>query len=543
MLKARRRIFFGVFLLILQAYACAYALQVVNNTASELHDVILTAPGYREDFGTIQANNSTGHIFRLREIPQEARLTWREQGAEESFQLIFEVSQLLPEELQPQLTEIVFVITGQGAGHVEFNLNAGSFSIERYIPDEYPNAKRARLATEELAQLARSGAEQGFAELIAEGARLNPISILDPVPLQQAILSGNPNTVDILLDLGAQTEHRERGYAALIQASHVGQLEMVRLLIRKGADVNVVAVNDSALIAAAGKGLLEITRLLIDNGADPNLKAMQEFPLISAIRQGHLESVEFLLQSGADPTQSFVGNNLETFARNFGRHDIADLLSSWIAEHGVRVQVPTKAQALSSYWRNLGYEPVLLQAGHERLNEEYTSPDLSFRLRFPELIGSEIEVVERSDMQSDTKEARFFSDTGVTGALVVSALKRGRGDSNDSANEILTGIKENLATVNLPVEHVWRSAGQRTILDYSLPNERYDDVGFPYGFVLDKTQSDITTIGVGAYFVAGQRLFQVALIIPLETEMDVRAARDLGYESLHTLVDAVSFNR
>ncbi len=96
---------------------------------------------------------------------------------------------------------------------------------------------------------------------------------------------------------------------------------------------------------------------------------------------------------------------------------------------------------------------------------------------------------------------------------------------------------------SLPVEHLWNSVGQRKTLKYSLPNERYDDVGFPYGFVVGATQSSTASIGVGVYFVEEQRLFQAAMIIPIATEMNVRAARDLGYQVLRKLIDSLSFTR
>jgi ankyrin repeat protein len=56
------------------------------------------------------------------------------------------------------------------------------------------------------------------------------------------------------------------------------------------------------LIVAAKWGYLEIVKLLLDNGADVNAWAwdtMEQTALMEASDQGHLELVKFLLQKGA----------------------------------------------------------------------------------------------------------------------------------------------------------------------------------------------------------------------------------------------------
>jgi ankyrin repeat protein len=58
---------------------------------------------------------------------------------------------------------------------------------------------------------------------------------------------------------------------ALIEAAKQGDLEQVRELLDKGADVNVRYINGmTVLMAAARGGNLEIVKLLIEKGADVN---------------------------------------------------------------------------------------------------------------------------------------------------------------------------------------------------------------------------------------------------------------------------------
>jgi len=61
----------------------------------------------------------------------------------------------------------------------------------------------------------------------------------------------------------------------LINACREPNIEMVKLLIKHGVDVNVKSYdyqNKTALSWACGDGWLEMVELLIDNGADLNIK-------------------------------------------------------------------------------------------------------------------------------------------------------------------------------------------------------------------------------------------------------------------------------
>jgi ankyrin repeat protein len=51
---------------------------------------------------------------------------------------------------------------------------------------------------------------------------------------------------------------------------------------------------------AAGEGHLEIVKLLLEHGADVNAKTAYETALHLAAEKGHLEIVKFLLEHGAD---------------------------------------------------------------------------------------------------------------------------------------------------------------------------------------------------------------------------------------------------
>lgn len=93
------------------------------------------------------------------------------------------------------------------------------------------------------------------------------------------------------------------GMTALSSASiEYGNLEMIKYLLEKGADINVKNEDGStALMTASMYGNLEIIKYLIENGADINAKDNDDSTaLIYASKWGNLETVEYLVKNGAD---------------------------------------------------------------------------------------------------------------------------------------------------------------------------------------------------------------------------------------------------
>jgi ankyrin repeat protein len=88
----------------------------------------------------------------------------------------------------------------------------------------------------------------------------------------------------------------------LIKAVRLGDLDAVKALVEKGADINKgVKFDSSPLIEASRLGYLSIVKYLINNKADVNNHITgDETPLIRAAWNGHLDIVKYLVQNGAD---------------------------------------------------------------------------------------------------------------------------------------------------------------------------------------------------------------------------------------------------
>ncbi|MEW6349680.1 MAG: ankyrin repeat domain-containing protein [Thermodesulfobacteriota bacterium] len=168
--------------------------------------------------------------------------------------------------------------------------------------------------------------------------------------LPEAAKAGDKAGVERVLRQGTDPKG-SRGQRALIEASGRGNLEIVKLLLDHGGDVNaLVKMKDCpiprrepfleweytrALIEAARHGRIEMVKLLLERGA--NVNAFAEFSALSAASgAGHTKTVKLLLEKGANVNAGWRpgGGNFGVQPRRaalveaafHGRLEIVDLL-------------------------------------------------------------------------------------------------------------------------------------------------------------------------------------------------------------------------
>lgn len=117
--------------------------------------------------------------------------------------------------------------------------------------------------------------------------------------------------------------------AALDRSISNGFLEISRLLLEAGANVNITENNGTTSLVEARFGTAEIVRLLIENGADVDLahRHFNETPLLCALYMNHIEVVRMLLAAGANSTAQTLGGHTSLHcALNNKNEDIATLI-------------------------------------------------------------------------------------------------------------------------------------------------------------------------------------------------------------------------
>ncbi|MES1908623.1 MAG: hypothetical protein MHM6MM_001524 [Cercozoa sp. M6MM] len=133
------------------------------------------------------------------------------------------------------------------------------------------------------------------------------IRIRDERMLRTAASEGNLRRVKALLTEGVAVDASEwNGETALMRAANFGRVQMCRLLLDRGADVNKQSQLQvgSALGAACRSGHVETVRLLIERGApiNPPRPSTTPFftpPLMAAAQTGQVETCLLLLRHGA----------------------------------------------------------------------------------------------------------------------------------------------------------------------------------------------------------------------------------------------------
>ncbi|XP_062934805.1 ankyrin repeat and SOCS box protein 3 isoform X3 [Cynocephalus volans] len=141
--------------------------------------------------------------------------------------------------------------------------------------------------------------------LLDAGADPNEATLEETTPLFLAVENGQIDVLRLLLRHGADVNgsHSMCGWNSLHQASFQENAEIVKLLLKKGA--NKECRDDfgiTPLFVAAQYGKLESLSILISSGANVNCQALDKAtPLFIAAQEGHTKCVELLLSSGADP--------------------------------------------------------------------------------------------------------------------------------------------------------------------------------------------------------------------------------------------------
>ncbi|MGB3799707.1 MAG: ankyrin repeat domain-containing protein, partial [Lewinella sp.] len=147
-------------------------------------------------------------------------------------------------------------------------------------------------------------------------------------PLMAAASENHIDVARLLIARGANVNQVHRHWTALIEAADEGSLEVAELLLDNGAAININGgPRRSAIAMAASEGHLDVMKLLVDRGAHLGEGAGKVSPLHMAANEGQLEIVRYLLGQGVEVDERDEGGRTAlAYAASEGQSDVVRLL-------------------------------------------------------------------------------------------------------------------------------------------------------------------------------------------------------------------------
>jgi len=208
-------------------------------------------------------------------------------------------------------------------------------------------------AVEPLFQAIQKADTAAVKHLLSRGISPNAVDAEGTPALMAAALYAGADSVQVLLDRGANPNATNvAGATALMWA--IPDVAKVKLLLAHGADVNARSGNlqrTPLLVAASYPGTVEILQLLLDKGADIHAKDRgKTHALGRATLTADVAVVRFLVEHGCDPNEpGYQGGG----GRRFARHDPATF--EYLMSHGAKID--SDALAYGATW----HDPKLIE--------------------------------------------------------------------------------------------------------------------------------------------------------------------------------------
>lgn len=179
---------------------------------------------------------------------------------------------------------------------------------------------------------------------IEQGVNIDTIDVRNGASLLSAAASSN-NTelIKYIVEKGANVKFaNESGETALHYSAWKGNIDAVKILVKNGAEINVVYNANGGLTplcCAAESGSMEIVIYLIDNGAEVNYtnKDSRSSPLRSAAYHGHFDIFKYIISKS--PKNSYDWQEVLFYGLIGGNLDI---IKYTVEKRGANVNKPSK---------------------------------------------------------------------------------------------------------------------------------------------------------------------------------------------------------
>ncbi len=251
-------------------------------------------------------------------------------------------------------------------GKVRFLLNHGA--------DVNKVTKSGRTALM-IAALSNPSAET-VGMLLGRGADASLVDRKGNNAFLSAVTGSDPATIRLLADSAGDVNRPSpvRGVTSLMTAASRRNIDLVKLLLRKGADVNAVSAGGNTqrvkngivalgaftpLMRAVTYGPVELVKVLLEAGAKVNVTDVRGMtPLMLAVTSDRLDPaiVKMLLEHDADPAvKSVAGETALDWAQKFGRNDVIEALGGRSAQAPRPIALPeSKLSVRAALERSVG---------------------------------------------------------------------------------------------------------------------------------------------------------------------------------------------
>ncbi|XP_046581763.1 uncharacterized protein LOC124289201 [Haliotis rubra] len=138
--------------------------------------------------------------------------------------------------------------------------------------------------------------------LMTKGANIAITDDMKTTCLHMAAMSGMSNLLEVCLQNSDVNSLTESGWTPVMGACKGGQVDLVKELVKRGADVNL---GGGCLYVACNENSLDLIKYLVSHCQDIDINnrgPKERTALMAACFHGNIEIVEYLLSCGADMT-------------------------------------------------------------------------------------------------------------------------------------------------------------------------------------------------------------------------------------------------
>ncbi|XP_064633332.1 uncharacterized protein LOC135491409 [Lineus longissimus] len=192
---------------------------------------------------------------------------------------------------------------------------------------------RAELAKFPLNVAAREGRIDTVVALVEAGVSVNSADANGYTALNYAEIMDNTEMIECLVGLGADITLKDKmRMDVLFNAVISEHCDVVKCLVRHGADPNTNDGEVTPLHRAASLNMLDMVKLLVELGADVNVRTVKGCkwaPLRHAVAGNHVQMVKLLVDLGADMNQrDLIDINAICAAASDGKWEVVECLAS-----------------------------------------------------------------------------------------------------------------------------------------------------------------------------------------------------------------------